>query len=179
MTVAVAPSQDLVYQALVAFLAGILPAGVPVIRGLPNRVAMPQPAPGFVTMQLLDFNRLRWNIDAWDTTNSAPTTATSEQGTELRAQLDFYGANSADWAVTAGTLLRDPYGVAALTPNVVPLYADDARMIPLTDAEQQYEERWSLDAHFQVNPVVTISQTFTNQPATISIIDVNQEYPIS
>ena len=176
MSLTVAPSQDLLYQALVTFLTAILPAGVPVIRGLPNRTAMPQPVPGFVTMQALGFNRLRWNIDTWDTTNSAPTTQTSEQGTEVRVQLDFYGATSADWAVTVGTLLRDPYGVAALTPNVAPLYADDARMIPLTDAEQEYEERWSLDAHFQLNAVVTIPQTFANQPATIDIINVNETY---
>jgi len=176
MTVAVAPSQDLVYQSLVTFLTGALPAGVPVIRGLPNRAAMPQPVPGFVTMQLIGFNRLRWNIDTWDTTNSAPTTETAEQGMEVRAQLDFYGASSADWAATAGTLLRDPYGVAALAPNVAPLYADDARMIQLVDSEQQYEERWSLDAHLQFNPVVTVSQTFANQPATIATINVNEAY---
>lgn len=177
MTVTTAPSQDLVYQALETFLTGVLPAGVPVIRGLPNRAAMPQPVPGFVTMQALFRSRLRWNIDTWDTTNSAPTAATIEQGTEIHMQIDCYGASSADWANTISTLLRDPYGVAALTPNVVPLYADDGRMIPLTDSEQQYEERWSLDARLQFNPVTTIAQTFTNQPATIAIINVPEAYP--
>ncbi len=176
MSVTVSPSQDAVYQALEAFLVSVLPTGIPVIRGLPNRVAMPQPVPGFVMMQALMVNRLRWNQDSWDTASATPTTMTLEEGMEVRVQIDFYGASSADWAATVSTLLRDSYGCVALGPNCQPLYADDAHMMPLTDAEQRYEERWSLDARIQYNPVTTITQAFANS-TQITPINVNETYP--
>ncbi|MGC8517910.1 MAG: phage neck terminator protein [Steroidobacteraceae bacterium] len=176
MTVTVSPSQDAVYQALESFITSVLGAGIPVIRGLPNRVAMPQTSPGFVLMQCLMINRLRWNEDTWDTTSATPTTMTLEEGVEVRVQLDFYGQSSGDWAATLSTLLRDSYGCAALGPNCQPLYADEARMMPLIDEEQQYEERWSLDARIQYNPVTTIPQTFANS-TQISVINVNETYP--
>lgn len=176
MSVTVSPSQDVVYQALESFLTGVLPTGVPVIRGLPNRVSMPQPVPGFVTMQAILINRLRWNQDTWDMSSPAPTSMALEEGLEVRVQIDFYGASSSDWAATVSTLLRDSYGCVALGPNCQPLYADDARMMPLVDEEQQYEERWSLDARLQYNPVTTITQTFADS-TQITPINVNEAYP--
>ena len=173
----VSPTLSDVYTALRSFLIGVVPANVPVIKGLPNRSAMPQPEPGFLTMQALLVSRLRWNVDTWDTASPTPTTMSAEEGLEVRIQIDCYGASSSSWAASISTLLRDDYGVQAMLPNVVPLYADEAKMVPLTDSEQQYEERWMIDARLQWNPVTTFTQTFANVPATIDIIDVNATYP--
>ena len=173
----ISPSQDTVYQAIEAFLTGILPTGMPVIRGLPNRAAMPSPSPGFVVVQTILVNRLRWNIDTWNTTNPAPTALYAEHGTEVRVQIDCYGASSSDYATMIGTLWRDSYGCVALAPNCQPLYADEARMVPLIDSEQQYEERWMIDARLQWNPITTYPQTFTGTPASVDLVNVNATYP--
>lgn len=175
MTEVVTPTlQTDVYPAVLAFLQGIVPAGIPVIQGIANRVPAPPTPPGFVLFQAIGKARLRTSIDTW--TGDDPSTLSVEQGVELTMQIDCYGPNSSDWADMITTLWRDPYGCAALAPSCQPLYADDARMIPLVDSEEQYEERWSVDARLQYNPVVTPAQDFADV-ATIKLVDVNEAYP--
>lgn len=161
-----------VYTALASFIGTALP-GVTVIRGLANRV--PMPVGGFIQMQALFQARLRTSIDSWDMTLSDPTTQTVEQGMRIDMQIDCFGPTSSDWAATLSTLLRDEYGCANLQ-NCQPLYADEAKMLPLIDAEKQYEERWMLQAAFQYNPVVTIPQQFADV-VTVPLIDVEVAYP--
>ena len=173
----VTPLFDAVYVDLKAFLVsvtGLDPSLV--IQGLPNRSAMPPAAPGFVMMELTRSARLRTNLDEWDTTNPAPTDVTSEQGTELRMQLDLYGAASADWAVMLSTLLRDEIGCVALTPTCQPLYTDDPILAPLDDSEEQYEQRWVITAVLQYNPVTSTPMQFADT-LTIDLINVDEAYP--
>lgn len=107
-----------------------------------------------------------------------------EQGAEIVVQLDFHTANStsADLAQTVSTLLRDPYGVdffAALAPpgnGVVPLYADDPKYVPFLNAEQQYEWRWMVEAHFQINQVVAVPQQYADA-VEVELINVDAAYP--
>lgn len=178
MTLAISVTQDDVYTALETFLSGIVPPGVPVIRGLPNRAAMPQPDPGFVMMQALVQNRLNMPVHSWDYTDNTPPPATLgiEQGIDLPVQIDCYGPTSGDWAAMITTAFEDQYGFDVLGPNCEPLYANEARMIPLIDSEEQYEERWSIDAHLQINPVVTIQQQFADQ-LDFTSVDVTEKYP--
>ena len=106
-----------------------------------------------------------------------PGTQTMEEGVELSIQIDCYGPSSCDWANMLSATLRDEYGVDQLGPQgLTPLYADDARMIPLVDGEDQYEERWSLDAHFQINPVTTIQQQ-SAEVLDLTLINVDAEFP--
>ena len=49
-------------------------------------------------------------------------------------------------------------------------------MMPLTDSEQQYEQRWMATAVLQFNPVVTVPQDFANA-LTINLVDVDERYP--
>lgn len=107
-----------------------------------------------------------------------------EQGAEVVVQLDFHTADgtAADLAQTASTLLRDPYGVdffAALAPpsnGVVPLYADDPKYVPFLNAEQQYEQRWMLEAHFQINQVATVPAQYADV-VEVAVVDVDATYP--
>jgi hypothetical protein len=173
----VTPSQDQVYQAMEAFLAGVLPSNVPVIRGLPNRAAMPPTPPGFVAMQALFENRLRMAIDTFVTTGTAPpTTYSIEQGLELMMQVDCYGKHSGTWASIISTTFQDTYGCNALGPNCQPLYCNEARMIPLTNEELAYEERYSLDMRLQFNPVVTPPQQYTDA-LDLELVNVDVTYP--
>jgi hypothetical protein len=177
MSFSASPDQDQVYQALETFLTGILPAGVPVTRGLPNRSAMPPSPPGFVLVQALFENRLRMAIDTFTHGgNSPPSNYTVEQGIELPVQIDCYGANSGTWAAIISTLFQDTYGVNALAPNCAPLYCNQARMMPLTNEELQYEERWSADAHLQWNPVITAPQQYADE-LVLTLRNATVEFP--
>jgi hypothetical protein len=176
---AIAPNLQALYTALVPFV--MLVTGLDsahVVQGLPNRAAMP--SNGFVSMQAIFRKRLRTNLH---TQSAPPTSATLEEGVELTVQMDCYGPQSTgagdgaeDWATILSATLRDQYGCAALAPTLQPLYADEARMIPLTDGEEQYEERWNLDAHFQYNPLITIPQQSADV-LTLGLVDVDERYP--
>lgn len=184
----VTPTLSDVYNVLQPFIVtitGLDPSLV--IQGLPNRTPMPEADPGFVTMQAILTKRLRTNVDGGWSGVDDPTGVNSEQGTLLRVQLDVYGVNSGDWAVMLSTLLRDEYGCAQLAgldgegnpvvpPLCQPLYVDDAKLAPLVDTEDQYEQRWIVEAILQFNPVTTTPMQFANT-AEISVINVDEAYP--
>ena len=173
MTLIITPDHDALYQAMESFLTGVLPAGVPVIRGLPNRVAMPPPRPGFVVMQALFQDRLATPVDTFVTDGtSPPTTYSIAQSIRVPMQVDFYGPDSGSWAATVSTVFADAYGFNALAPNCEPLYANEARMMPLIDSEDAYEERWSLDCSLQWNPVATVQQQYADA-LDLTLKDVN------
>jgi hypothetical protein len=183
MTLVVTPVQRSVYvvvKALVVSVTGLDPSLV--IQGLPNRAAMPPAAPGFVSMQLARGKQLRTPEATYDPAALAPTSIALEQGTELRLQLDLYGATSGDWGVMLQTLLRSEPGCVALAgadpanPVCQPLYASDAHLAPLDDSESQYEQRWTIEAILQYNPVTSVPMQFADT-AELTVINVDEAYP--
>jgi len=184
MTLVVAPTLQDVYAPIVSFIRGVTGLDANhVVQGLPNRAAMP--TPGFVSFQAIHRARLRTNLDLWDETTNPPMSAGIEEGVELRLQIDCYGPSSCDWANMLSATLRDEYGctqlatlAAAMTPpfTLQPLYADDAAMVPLVDGEEQYEERWMVDARFQINPVTTTPQEYADV-LNLLLINVEERYP--
>lgn len=171
MSATVSPTLADVYGAIRAFIIGVI-GNYPVIQGLQNRTAMP--AGPFVLMQAIGWQRLEWNID--DDTDGglvvppAPQITSSLQATRVDVQIDCYGPDSNSWATMLGTLIRDEYACDALAPVCQPLFSDEARMIPLTTAEAQYLERWSLTAAFQYNPVTVTPQSFA---VTLDVVPIN------
>jgi len=163
-----------VYAALVPFIMAV--TGVPaanVIQGLQNRASMP--LPGFIVVQAITRHRLRTNIHDYSVASAGDVNI--EEGVELAVQIDCYGPSGEDWATILSSTLRDEYGCNLLLPSgVQPLYADDARMIPLVAGEEQYEERWSLDAHFQYNPTTTAPQQYADA-LDLTLVDVEERYP--
>ncbi len=111
---------------------------------------------------------------------------TLEQHAKVTVQMDFHSANdtdAGDMAQTVSTTLRDDFGVqqfANQSPNygVVPLYADDPKMLPFLNAEQAYEWRFVVEAVLQVNQVVSVSQQFADV-VTVDVISVDATYPPS
>ena len=91
---------------------------------------------------------------------------TLTQPVQITVQCDVHSANSsdaADMAATITTLFRSAYAtdtMASGSTGVWPLYADDARQIAFTDAEQQVESRWIVDLTLQMNQAVTVAQQF-------------------
>lgn len=106
--------------------------------------------------------------------------ASMMQSGEAVIQLDVHGPNGADNATKVSTLLRDDYGVrafAALNSRVVPLYADDPRQMPFINENQQYEDRWIVEVHLQVNALVSgIPQEFADL-LELEVINVEVEFP--
>lgn len=179
----VTPTQRDVYVLLKAFIvsvSGFDPALV--IQGLPNRSAMPPASPGFVSMQFMDAPRLRTNVVTWDELNPLATELEVEQGTRLRAQIDCYGSTSGDLSTMLSTLLRDETGCIALAgadpanPVCQPLYTGEPMLAPLEDDEEQYEQRWTIEAFLQYNPVTSVPMQFANT-ASVTLINVDEAYP--
>jgi len=84
---------------------------------------------------------------------------------KVTVQLDVHGTSSYDNSQIIATLFRDSYAVdqfALSGFDVTPLYAGEPKQIPFLNGEQQIEERWSIDAVMQCNPVVTIPQEFAD-----------------
>jgi hypothetical protein len=171
----ISPTLQAAYAALVPFIMTVTGLDASqVVQGLQNRAATP--LPGYITMQGITRKRLRTNVHAWPI-SSDPATETIEEGVEIAVQIDCYSpqgqytVGAEDWANLLSATLRDEYGCTALAPTLQPLYADEARQMPYVAGEDQYEERWSLDAHFQFNPVTTVPQQFADV-LDLTLIDV-------
>lgn len=176
MPLAVSISLQDVYTALGAFLTSVLPAGVQVVQLPIDRVAMPPTDPGFVGMTASLQSRIMTNLDKWDLSAINPNSIDIEQAVKLAVKIDCYGADAGDWAVILSTVLRDEYGINALAPVLAPLYTDDPRFAPLIDGEEQFEQRWIVEALLQYNPVVPTPMQFANTAAA-DIINVDEAYP--
>lgn len=87
------------------------------------------------------------------------------QKTKITIQLDIHGPNGADNAQVISTLMRDNYAVQAfeaLNADVIPLLAEDPRQMAFMNAEQQYEDRWVIDAQVQANITVRAPLQFAD-----------------
>jgi hypothetical protein len=163
-----------VFTALRAFLLTIVDCEV--IRLPNNRVAMPKGE--FISLSPVSNIALSTNVAGYSGTDKSIL-----RPSQVTIQVDCYGASAGDRATAITTLLRDPYGCDAFNvggapidltqvggsyvlgesplyalPNIQPLYASDARQMPMVDSEAAYVERWSFDCVLQFNPVLTVAQ---------------------
>jgi hypothetical protein len=179
---AITPNLQQAYAALAGFVITVLGVqDLNAVQGLGNRVSMP--GEGFILFQAVHRHRLATNLHTYDETDEDPSTAAITESIELTVQIDCYGAQSSDevvgaedWANILSATLRDEYGCTALAPVLAPLYADDATMIPLTNAEEQYEERWMVTAAFEFDPTTTIPQQYADT-LTLQMWDVPLQAP--
>ena len=142
-----------VFASLVTFFKTFIPSNVEIIQAQENLVAMPKG--GFIAMNNTGMERLSFNVDTY---NSALQEKIILTPTKYAMQLDFYGPDSQIWAMETVALFRDEYATDLFPANIQPLYADDPVQLPLIDGEQQYEQRWKLEATLQYNPILTTSQ---------------------
>jgi hypothetical protein len=112
------------------------------------------------------------------TTLSAGSTEI-EQSTEVVLQIDVHGPASTDNAQTISTLFRADFAVTEFANEAIsisPLYADDPRQMPFVNAASQYEDRWVVEAHMQIDPVVSVPQQFADV-VTLTVVDVDVAFP--
>lgn len=175
MTLTVTPSFNELIVKLAAFIESVVPAGVVAIQMPDNRASMPPPSPGFVGMTPRMQGRIATNFEDWEREGD-PDSVQLTQAVRVAVQCDFYGADSADWAVMFSTVMRSEYGCQQLAPIVAPLYNDDPRMAPLVNGEEEYEQRWIVTAYVQYNPMTSTPEQFaTVLDATLINVDVS--YP--
>lgn len=173
----VTPVLDDLYTVVKAFIVGVTGLDPSlVIQGLPNRTSMPEAEPGFISMQGVLQTRLNTNIDDWNKADPEATTGTSEMHVQVKMQLDCYGSASNAWATMLQTLLRDETACLALAPTCQPLYTGEPMLAPLDDSEDQYEERWILDAELQYNPVTSTAPQFADT-LNARLVNVEEAYP--
>lgn len=169
--------------ALRAFLLSVLPSGVEVIRAQDNRV--PQPlAADFVVMTIIGRGRLATNIVTY--ADGGPGLAQERhalQPTQVTVQLDIHGPESSNTVQIISTLFRDDYGCDKFTASgydVQPLHCSEPRQSPFLNEQQQIENRWTIDAVMQANPVVTTPQDFADDlhfwPVG-DVLEVDAEFP--
>jgi hypothetical protein len=175
MTATVNVNESMLYKSLGDFINLTLGAGIPVIQGLGNRSAMPPDTEltgGFVAMTFRNTRQLSTNEYNLNDLFPLPSTLDSDVDTELRVQLDCYGSDANMWKDILAQVLRSPYGCDNLAPLLSPLYASDPIRMDLVNGEEQYEQRWMLEAVLQYNPVVSVPQDYFNE-VDVSLVDVD------
>jgi hypothetical protein len=149
-------TEKAVITALRTWLLSIL-TDVEVIRVQVNRAPMPKSdnwiglSPTGRTQLSTTSHTYHPDIDKKDVARS----------TSIAIQMDVYGPDSTDIAQTITTLFRDAYGTENMTV-AVPLYCDDGHQMPLVNGEEQYEQRWMIQAMLQANPTIVTPQQFAD-----------------
>jgi hypothetical protein len=141
-----------VFTALRAFLLTIVTCEV--VRAPVNRVAMP--LGDFISLTPISNIPLSTNVTTLTGANNS-----IKRASQFTIQIDCYGAGAGDRATAITTLLRSSYACDQFTASgfdIQPLYAGDARQMPLVDGEGQYELRYTFDCVLQFNPILTTLQ---------------------
>jgi hypothetical protein len=87
------------------------------------------------------------------------------ESVQMAIQVDVYGPNSGNFVQSLSAMFRDGLAVdhlAAISPVISPLYADEPRQLAFSDGEQQYENRWSIDVELQIDQTITVPQQFAD-----------------
>lgn len=176
----VTPTEDDIFNVLRAFLQNVLPLQSTgpdvkfiVVVGQENRVGEPK-EPNYIVMWPLRMPRLGTNVEAQA---SAGLQATFMQPGEAVLQLDVHGPEAFNNASIVSTMFRSSYAVdffAAVGTTIAPLHADDPRQLAFKSGEQQYEDRYIVEASLQVNQTVTaVAQSAT--ALSVALVDVETD----
>lgn len=178
MPVTISILESEVFTALRTFLLGILPAGTEVVKGQDNGVGEPR-GPDFVELTQISMPRLATNVDTYTDPGVNPGTRNSLASMEMRVQIDVHGPSSANNSAIIATLFRDEYACiqfATVNPEIQPLYCENPKQMPFINGENQFEQRWIIDAAIQYNPITQTPQDFADQ-VQAQIVSVDAAYP--
>ena len=170
-------TQDQVNAILRAFIIQILPSGVAVTNAQQNLVAEPS-ADNFVLLTLLSRQRLGTTVTDWDmSAHGNPTTQSNIEAVSISMQLDFHGAGSTDMAQVFCTLFRSDYTYQFMAASgLYPDYCTDGMQMPFVNDQDQYENRWVVNAVFDANIIVPTTQQFADA-VTVGLIEIDTVYP--
>jgi hypothetical protein len=173
MTATLSITESALLTALRGFLLPVI--GGEVIRSQGNRT--PMPTGDFCTMTPMFQAGLSTSWSDYTDPGANPGSENVQRDTQWNVQLDFYGPNASDRAAIVAALIRTPYACDQLAASgMQPLYAGEPKQTSLINAEQQYENRWTVDFVAQFNPVVQTPMDFAAQLA-IGLADVDVTFP--
>lgn len=91
-------------------------------------------------------------------------TVSLQRNTEYVYQLDCYGPDAPDWADIVAIAWRSMRACDMLAhTDVTPLYADEPVQLNFVNGERQYEQRFMVNLHVQVNQIVIVEQAFMDR----------------
>lgn len=100
---------------------------------------------------------------------------TFTQSMHVIFQIDVHGPNSDTYSTLISTVGRDQYAVdlfAASGFDITPLYFDDPKQVPFSLGDNQWEDRWTIESHLQVNYLVSgMPQQFASA-VSVGLVDV-------
>lgn len=145
---------DAVIDSLGAFI-GQFVSGCPIVRGQQNRVAPPPGA--FVKLTEV----LQVGLSTPIVCNQFANSQQSIMGKKrIDIQVDFYGPAAGEQIAAVTGTYRTEWCASQFPAGIAPLYCSDPRQAPLTTGEQQYDDKWTMTASLQFNPVVYVPVQF-------------------
>lgn len=122
-----------------------------------------------------DLGNDQWEVSVSQDVDSESMSAGQiiiRQRVQVSYQLDIHGPASVENAATISTLFRDAYAAVFFADRgngTVPLYCSDPAQAPFINAEQQYEERWTITAEMEAQTGISVSQEF-GDTLTVSVV---------
>lgn len=110
-----------------------------------------------------------------DTGNPSDSTMGYTEVSQLDIQVDIYGPNAADRAVTLETIFTSDYAyqkIKSIDNRLAPLYSSDAFNSAMINGEHQYQERWTLTITVQPHITVSFPQDYFDK-AEITTLQVD------
>ena len=140
-----------------------------IIRASVNRTAMP--ISPFIELTEISSVALNKPIETY-----SDTTATINEHTRIEVQIDLYGWELSDTTKALHASFRTIWGVSQFPDTIVPLYCSEPMKIPIENAEDQYEQRWTMRLFLQYNPDVIVSQDTFNTKGDTGVIPADVIY---
>lgn len=175
MTATISITQDDLTAALRGFLLSLV--DVEVFLSQENNTPMPNT--DFITMTPMFITGLSTNRVSYSDPGTGQGSEQTQRSNQWRCQLDFYGNSAQEMAAIVGTMIRSEYATDWFRQNnmpVTPLYAGEPHQTTMINAEQQYENRWTLDFIAQFNAVIATSLDFMDS-IQVGIVAADLKFP--
>ncbi|WP_336747892.1 LIC_12616 family protein [Pantoea vagans] len=175
MSATISITQDDLTTALRGFLLSLVDAEV----FLSQENNSPMPIGDFVTMTPMFITGLSTNRVAYNDPGTGQGSEQTQRSNQWRCQLDFYGNSAQEMAAIIGTMIRSEYASEWFRQNnmpVTPLYAGEPHQTTMINAEQQYENRWTLDFIAQFNAVISTPLEFMDS-IQVGIVAADLKFP--
>lgn len=175
MSATISITQDDLTTALRGFLLSLVDAEV----FLSQENNSPMPIGDFVTMTPMFITGLSTNRVSYYDPGAGKGSEQTQRSNQWRCQLDFYGNSAQDMAAIVGTMIRSEYATEWFRQNnmpVTPLYAGEPHQTTMINAEQQYENRWTLDFIAQFNAVIATPLDFMDS-IQVGIVAADLKFP--
>lgn len=164
-------SADQLFAVLKPYFSALL--SVPVVRGQGNRV----PIPADLGADCVVITPVLQSMMAQPVSKQSDLSVIVSVGMQWNLQFDFIGPNSQALSAIAMIPWRTPWGCDQII-GISPLYAGDAVQSPLIGAEEQYEEKWRVEAAIEYVAIMTLAQQ-SAIALEIGLVSVDAFYPPS